>query len=391
MLLSLSRRALALVALPLALLVPLAPAARAQAPQPPELAARAYVLIDVTAGQELASRNPDQAVEPASLTKLMTAYLVFQALREKKLDLQQELAVSERAWRTGMTGASRSFIDLNSKVKVEDLIKGMIVQSGNDATVALAEGVSGTVEQFVERMNRQALAFGLKATSFRNPEGLTAAGHTSTARELAVIARRLMADFPESLPYYSMRDFTYNKIKQENRNLLLRRDPSVDGLKTGYTDAAGYCLIATARREFPNGQRRLLSVVLGTTSAEARAIESQKLLNWGYSAYDAIRLFEANQAVATPRVWKGSANQVKVGLPQALYVAVPRGQGAEVRTEVTHNEPLLAPIAAGQPVGRLKVMVGTQELAAMPITALEAVGVAGLFGRAWDSLRLLIQ
>ena len=385
-------RTAGLAALIAALAALASPAARAQALQPPEAAARAYILYDVTADQELAARNADQPVEPASLTKLMTAYLVFQALREKKLDLAQELPVSERAWRTGMTGASRSFIDLNSRVKVEDLVKGMIVQSGNDATVALAEGVAGTVEQFVERMNRQAQAFGLTATAFKNPEGLTAPGHTSTARDLAVIARRLMADFPESLPYYSMREFTYNKIKQENRNLLLRRDPSVDGLKTGFTEAAGYCLVATARRDFPNGQRRLLSVVLGTASAEARAIESQKLLNWGYTAFDAVKLFDANHAVATPRVWKGSSDQVKVGAgPQALYVTVPKGDAGQLKTEITHNEPLVAPIAAGARVGTLKVTAGTRTVAEVPLVALEDVKVAGLFGRAWDSLRLLIK
>ena len=243
--------------------------ASAQMPQPPEVAARAYLLFDVTTGQVLASRDPDTPTEPASLTKIMTAYIVFQALKDGKLSLEQELPVSERAWRTGMTGASRSFIVLNSRVKVEDLIKGMIVQSGNDATVALAEGVGGSVEQFVEMMNRQVQTFGLKQTKFLNPEGLTAPGHQSTARELATIATRLIQDFPEQFKYYSMKDYTYNKIKQPNRNLLLYRDPSVDGLKTGYTDAAGYCLIATARRDLPGGNRRLVSVVLGTASPEA--------------------------------------------------------------------------------------------------------------------------
>jgi D-alanyl-D-alanine carboxypeptidase (penicillin-binding protein 5/6) len=265
------------------------------------------------------------------------------------------------------------------------------VQSGNDATVALAEGVGGTVEQFVERMNRQAQAFGLKSTGFKNPEGLTAPGHTSTARDLAIIAQRLIGDFPESLPFYSMREFTYNKIRQENRNLLLRRDPSVDGLKTGFTDAAGYCLIATAKRDFPNGQRRLLSVVLGAASAEARAIESQKLLNWGYTAFDAVKLFDANHVLATPPVWKGSRNQVKIGVDHALMITVPKGEGGQLKTEVTHNQPLLAPIAAGQRVGTLKVSAAGRVVAELPVNALEAVDGAGFFGRAWDSLRLLIK
>ncbi|HET6786890.1 MAG TPA: D-alanyl-D-alanine carboxypeptidase family protein, partial [Aquabacterium sp.] len=282
-------------------------------PQPPEVAARAFILQDLSSGQTLAARQADTPVEPASLTKLMTAYLVFQALQNGKLQLTQDLPVSERAWRTGMTGASRTFIKVNSRVNVDDLIKGMIVQSGNDATTALAEGVGGTVEAFVDMMNRQAQAFGLKATHFKNPEGLTAPGHVSTARELSVIASRLITDFPNSLPYYSMKEFSYNGIRQNNRNLLLWRDPTVDGLKTGFTEAAGYCLISTAKRSTGGVSRRLLSVVVGTASPEARANESQKLLNWGYSAFDVVKLFDAGQAVSTAPVWKGAANTVKLG------------------------------------------------------------------------------
>ncbi|MEY2874424.1 MAG: hypothetical protein RLZZ373_1795, partial [Pseudomonadota bacterium] len=266
-------------------------------PQPPEIAAKAYVLLDLSADQALAGRNADATVEPASLTKLMTAYLVFQALRDKKLSLDQELTVSERAWRTGMTDASRMYIQVGAKVKVEDLIKGMIVQSGNDATVLLAEAVGGSVENFVAMMNRQAQAFGLKVSQFKNPEGLPAPGHISTVRELGTIATRLLVDFPGDVRYYSIKEFTYNKITQQNRNLLLWRDPSVDGLKTGYTDAAGYCLIATAKRDFPNGPRRLISVVVGAASKEARAVESQKLLNWGYSAWDSVKVYDARQVV----------------------------------------------------------------------------------------------
>ncbi len=374
---------------------------RAQAPgtalpQPPEIAAKSYLLLDMTSGQVLASREADTPTEPASLTKLMTAYLVFSALRDKKLDLNQELVVSERAWRTGMSGASRMYIDLNSKVRVEDLIKGMIIQSGNDATVALAEGVAGSVERFVELMNQQAAAFGLKNTSFKNPEGLTAAGHLSTARELGVIAQRLISDFPQFLPYYSTREFTWNKIKQSNRNLLLYRDPTVDGLKTGYTDAAGYCLISTAKRDFPNlGQRRLISVVLGAASMDARAAESQKLLNWGFTAWDAIKLFEANQAVATPEVWKGKANQVKLGRTTPIVVAVPSGQAGKLSTAVQRAQPLVAPIQQGERVATLQVRLGndpkTAPFAEVPLNALESVPTAGVLGRAWDSLRLLLK
>ena len=361
-------------------------------PQAPEVAARAFILQDLSTGQTLASRLPDQAVEPASLTKLMTAYLVFQALQSGKLQMTQDVPVSERAWRTGMTGASRTFIQVNSRVNVDDLIKGVIVQSGNDATVALAEAVGGSVEVFVEMMNRQAQAFGLKATTFRNPEGLTAPGHTTTARELSVIATRLITDFPQSLPYYSMKEFTFNGIKQPNRNLLLYRDPTVDGLKTGYTDAAGYCLISTAKRPVPGGgTRRLLSVVVGAASPEARANESQKLLNWGYSAFDVVKLFDAGQAINTAPVWKGAANTVRLGRTAPLVVVVPRGLAAQVKTSVTRRDPLLAPLNKGQVMGTLKIQLGGQPWQEVPLQTLEAVPSAGFFGRAWDALRLSIQ
>jgi D-alanyl-D-alanine carboxypeptidase (penicillin-binding protein 5/6) len=361
-------------------------------PQPPEVAARAFILQDLSTRQTLSARNADQTVEPASLTKLMTAYLVFQALGNGKLSLQQELPVSERAWRTGMTGASRSFINVNSRVKVDDLIKGMIVQSGNDATVALAEGIGGSVETFVEMMNRQALAFGLKTTHFANPEGLTAPGHVSTARELSIIATRLITDFPHSLPYYSMKEYTYNGIKQGNRNLLLFRDPTVDGLKTGYTDNAGYCLIATAHRPVPGGaERRLLSVVVGTASPEARANESQKLLNWGYSSFDVVKLFDANQAVTTAQVWKGQAATARLGRSSAITVVVPRGQGNAIQTNVTRPNPLLAPLAKGQTVGSLEIKVSGAPWQTLPLQSLDEVPQAGFFGRVWDAIRLGLQ
>ncbi len=366
-------------------------AAQAQAPQPPEIAARSYILLDVNSSQVLAAKDPDMSVEPASLTKLMSAYLVFQALKDGKLSLQQDVAVSERAWRTGMTGASRSYIDVGSRVKVEDLVKGMIVQSGNDATVALAEAVGGSVEHFVELMNRQAQSFGLKSTTFKNPEGLPAAGHVSTARELMIIAAHVVRDFPQYSSYDAMKEFTYNKIKQQNRNLLLWRDPTVDGLKTGYTDAAGYCMIATAKRDTPSGLRRLLSVVLGTASSEARANESQKLLNWGYSAFDNVKLYDAGQSLADARVWKGSANQVKLGSQEPLLVTVPRGTGSGLKTEIQRTDPLLAPLAKGQRVGTIKITSGGQVVAERALVALDAVGSAGFFGRAWDAIRLGIQ
>ena len=366
--------------------------AQAQMPQPPEVAAKAYLLIDLTANQILAAKDPDMAVEPASLTKLMTAYLVFDALKSRKIDLKQALPVSERAWK--MPG-SRMFIDPKMKVSVEDLIKGMVVQSGNDATVALAEGVGGSVERFVQMMNDQAKFLGMKNSSYRNPEGLNESGHTTTARDLGVLATRLLRDFPEYVSYYAIKKYRYEgtpAANDSNRNLLLFRDATVDGLKTGHTKAAGYCLVATAKRDFPNlGARRLLSVVLGAESENARANESQKLLNWGFSAFDAVKLFDAGQPVLSPSVWKGKTAFVKLGAFQPLVVAVPSGTAAQIKTEVARPEPLVAPFAKGQTVGSLRVLRADQLLFEVPLVALEAVEQAGVWGRACDALRLWIK
>ena len=367
--------------------------AAAQAPQPPEIAARSYMLLDVSANQVLASRgDPDAPVEPASLTKLMTGYLVFDALRSKKIQLEQKLPVSERAWK--MPG-SRMFIDPSMQVPVDDLIKGMIVQSGNDATVALAEGVGGSVDRFVELMNQQAKALGMKNTSYRNPEGLTAPGHTTTARDLSILATRLMQEFPDYLHYYSIKKYRYPgtpTANDTNRNMLLFRDPTVDGLKTGYTEAAGYCLIATAKRDFPNlANRRLLAIVLGASSESARANEAQKLLNWGYTAWEGLKLFEGNQAVLEPPVWKGTSDTVKLGQVQPIVLAVPAGSGAQIKTEVARPDPLVAPFTKGQQVGTLKILTGGEVLREVPLVALEAVEQAGVFGRAWDAIRLWIK
>ena len=380
-------------------------AAAAQTPQAPEIAAKSYLLLDLTAGQVLAAKAQDDLVEPASLTKLMTAYLVFDALRARKVDLKQTLPVSERAWK--MPG-SRMFIDPKMQVSVEDLLKGMIVQSGNDATVALAEGVGGTVEHFVEMMNAQAQALGMKSTSYRNPEGLTAPGHRTTARDLGLLATRLMQDFPQYVGLYAIKHYRYPgtpAANDNNRNLLLFRDPTVDGLKTGHTDAAGYCMVATAHREYPNlvvagapagtaaalGSRRLLSIVLGADSEATRAAESQKLLNWGYTAYNAIKLFDAGQAVVTPTVWKGAQSSVKVGAFQALVVAVAGGSAGGLTTQVLRTDPLLAPLANGQQVATLRVLQGDKVVREMPLVALEAVPQAGFLSRTWDAMRLWIR
>jgi len=377
----------------------------AQAPQAPEIAARSYMLLDVTANQILAQKDIDAPLEPASLTKLMTAYLVFDALRSKKIDLKQTFPVSERAWK--MPG-SRMFIDPKMKVPVEDLIKGMIVQSGNDATMALAEGVGGSLERFVQLMNEQAKALGMTATGYKNPEGLTEAGHTTTARDLSILATRLMQDFPDYVSYYAIKKYRYEgtpAANDSNRNLLLFRDPTVDGLKTGHTEAAGYCLVATAKRDVPGlgkvgaaagspdalGSRRLLSIVLGTASENARANESQKLLNWGYTAFEAVKLFDANQPVATPKVWKGKESTMALGQTRAIVVAVPAGMGAKLTTQISRPEPLVAPFAKGQQVGTLKISSGGQALTEVPLLALQGVEQAGVLGRAWDALRLWIK
>jgi D-alanyl-D-alanine carboxypeptidase (penicillin-binding protein 5/6) len=373
----------------------------AQTPQPPEVAARAYLLLDVTSNQVLASKDPDLAVEPASLTKLMTSYLVFDALRGKKLDLKQSLPVSERAWK--MPGP-RMFIDPKLPVPVEDLIKGMVVQNGNDATMALAEAVGGTAERFVQMMNDQAKALGMQSTGYKNPEGQAEAGHTTSARDLGVLATRLMADFPDYMGFYAIKKYHYAGTppsNDSNTNLLLFRDPTVDGLTTGYTDTAGYCMVATAKRDFTStpvagapaatGSRRLLSIVLGAANENARANESQKLMNWGFTAYEAVKLFDAEQAVVIANVWKGTQSSVKLGRHQPILVAVPAGTATKLKTQVVRTDPLVAPLGKDQPVGTLRVLAGDQPMAEVPLLVLDAVEQAGILGRAWDAVRLWIR
>ena len=365
----------------------------AQSPVVPEVAARAYILMDLSAaGQILAEKQADAPVEPASLTKLMTAYLVFDALRSQKISLEQRFKVSERAWK--MSG-SRMFIDPKMEVPVEDLLKGMIVQSGNDATVALAEGVAGSVERFVELMNEQAKALGMTRTSYKNPEGLTESGHSTTARDLATLAQRLLQDFPDRTHYYSIKKYRYPgtpAANDSNRNLLLYSDPSVDGLKTGYTQAAGYCMVVTAKRDVQGlPSRRLLSVVLGAASEIVRAQESQKLLNWGYTAFDAVKLFDANQAVVEAPVWKGRSNVLLLGRADPVVVIVPSGMAARLRSEVVRNEPLVAPFVKGQQAARIKFYISDRLLSEKPLFVLESVEESGVLGRAWDALRLWVK
>ena len=375
----------------------------AQTPQPPEVAAKSYLLLDLTSGQVLAERDADAPADPASLTKLMTAYLVFSALRDKKVTLEQTLPVSLRAWAERKGGGSLMFIEPRSTPTVADLLRGMIVNSGNDASVALAEGVGGTLENFVDLMNRQAQAWGLKNTSFKNVTGLTEAGHQSTARDLSVIASHIIDDFPEYYRLYSIRKYRFEGAppsNENNRNVLLLRDPTVDGMKTGYTEAAGYCLIASAVREFPNlgsvgagpGKRRLLSVLLNTTSMNARADESQKLLNWGFTAFDDVRLFQAGQIIVAAPVWKGSTREVNLGAGGVVIVSVPAGEATKLQTRVERTDPLIAPLAAGQRVGTLKVNLASgATVAERPLQVLDAVPQAGFFGRLWDAIRLWIK
>ena len=365
----------------------------AQAPQAPEIAAKSYLLIDINSDQVLAERAPDVQADPASLTKLMTAWLVFDALKAKKLTLEQTLPVSLRAWSERKGGGSLMFIDPKMTPKVDELLRGMIAVSGNDAAVALAEGVAGSLDSFVAMMNRQSQAWGLKNTQFKNVSGLSEAGHYSSARDLGVIAAHVLRDFPDYYAsYYGLRNYTFNNIKQDNRNMLLGRDPSIDGMKTGYTDAAGYCLVASAQRDMPNGKRRLLSVVMGATSREGRASESQKLLNWGWTAWDDVRLFEAGKPVAQVPVWKGQQPTAALGAAQPMVVTVPKGEGDKLKTVISRTDPLVAPLAAGQRVGTLDVSTAAGvKIASLPLVVLQAVPQAGLLGRAWDSIRLWIK
>lgn len=360
-------------------------------PQPPEVAARAYVLQDLASMQTLAARQADQRIEPASLTKLMTAYLVFQAIDAGKLQAQQKWVVSELAWKTGLNSGSRSHLAAGAEVSVDDLLKGMIVHSGNDATVALAEGLAGSVDAFVERMNRQAQAFGLKATQFRNPEGRVVAGHFSTPREMAMIAARLVSDFPKSLAYFSLKEATLGGVKQPSRNVLLWRDPTIDGLQTSYAEGAGYGLAVTSQRTLGGASRRLIAVVVGTSSPESRASEGQKLLNWGHGAFDVIKLFSANQSVVDAPVWKGASSKVPVGRLQPIMVVVPKGQGSGLKTQLVRQDPLLAPLTRGQTVATLKISLAGQPWQDVPLQALEPVPSAGWLGRAWDAIRLGVQ
>lgn len=353
-------------------------------PNPPALAAKSWVLLDWQSRQMLVEKEADRRIEPASLTKVMTAYLVYDALKQKRITLDQLARVSERGYKTE---GSRMFLDPRVPATVEDLLKGMVVQSGNDATVTLAETVGGSEDAFVDLMNKQAARMGLKNTHFTNSTGLPDPQHYTTARDLATLAAELIRAFPEYLPLYSIREFRYNNITQYNRNRLLLLDPTVDGLKTGHTEAAGYCLIATAKRE----PRRLISVVLGTASEVARATESQKLLNYGFQFYETVRLYQKDQPVSVLPVFKGSRSELRAGFTEDFHLSVPIGRADRLKATLESRQPLIAPVPAGEPVGTLTVTLDGKPVGKYPVVALEEIGVANIFGRAWDSLRLMFD
>ena len=353
-----------------------------QLPTPPALAAKSWLLIEAGSGQELAAQAADERLEPASLTKLMTAYLTFAAIKQGTIKPEQTIVVSEKAWKAQ---GSRMFIQVNTQVKIDDLIKGMIVQSGNDACVALAEAIAGSEETFAQMMNQQAQKLGMKATNFKNAAGMPDPEHYTTARDLATLTRALIHDFPEDYAkYYSMKEFRYNNITQPNRNRLLWLDPTVDGVKTGHTDAAGYCLISSAKRD----TRRLISVVLGTKSDAVRTQESLKLLNFGFQAYDAVKLYAKDDAVANLPVWKGQAKTLKAGFTEDFIMVVPKGYGPRIKSELQSQQPLIAPVAQGQVVGTMKVSIDGKPYGDFPVVAIDGVPVAGIFGRAIDTIRL---
>ena len=369
----------------LAFLIFIVVEAHAAPPQPPSVIGKSWMIGDLSSGQVIAAQKVDERFEPASLTKLMTAYVVFAALRERKLALDQQVNVSTRAWKAP---GSRMFIEPRRPVTVDELIRGMVVQSGNDACIALAEAVAGNEEVFVQMMNREAERLGMKNTKFMNASGLPDAQHYSTAQDLYILSAALIRDFPDQYAqYYSQKEYRYNNITQPNRNRLLWIDPSVDGLKTGHTEAAGYCLIASSRR----GGRRLLSVLLGSTSEATRAQESLKLLNWGYQFLDSVKLYAAGAPVRSLEVWKGAVRDVKVGVGADLFVTVPKGEAEKLKAELVSQQPLVAPLAKGQRVGVLRVTHDGKPFGEHPLIALEPVAAAGFFGRTWDTLRLWLK
>lgn len=366
------------------LLLSLAGLARSQPVTPPPIAAKAFIVVDTLSGQALAAANENDRFEPASLTKVMTAYLVFDAIRTGKLDANANVAVSETVMRAA---GARMFVAPGKPVTVTQLLRGMIVQSANDAAIALAEAVAGSEAAFVARMNEQARRMGLANTSFVNVTGRPAPGHHASARDLATLAAHLMREFPDRYSLYSEKEFTYDRITQANRNRLLWTDPTVDGVKTGFTEAAGYCLLASAKR----GERRLISVVLGAQTDALRTSETQKLLNFAFQAYDTRRLYRKGQAVAAPAVYKGTRSAVPLGFDHDIWLTLPRDRFDGLTAVLETQQPFVAPLAAGQKAGIMKLMREQSTLAEIPVVALEEVPVAGFLSRGWDTLRLFFK
>ncbi|MGO3131840.1 MAG: D-alanyl-D-alanine carboxypeptidase family protein [Alcaligenes sp.] len=350
----------------------------------PSLTARAWLSMDVNSGQIIAAEGLNERVEPASLTKLMTAYLVFDALETGRLKLDQTVVISDKAWRTE---GSRMFVKVNSQVPVNDLLQGVIVQSGNDASVALAEAVAGSEDAFAALMNEEAAKLGLTATHFVNSTGLPDPEHLTSVRDLGVLSAALVARFPQYLHYYSQKEYTYNNIKQPNRNRLLWLDNTVDGLKTGHTQSAGYCLVSTALRD----GRRVVSVVVGTANDAARTENSLKLLNWSFQNFETVKLYDASNPAVTARVWEGELENVGLGTEGALWLTVPRGKSSEIKPVANYTQPLLAPLSKGDKVGTLTLSLDGKVLAEQPLLVLEDVPEAGFFGRMADKVRLMFE
>jgi len=360
---------------------PAATATSATAQPAPTIAARAYLLLDFASGTAIVEQNADERREPASLTKLMTAYLTFAALREGKIMPSQSVPVSTAAWHAE---GSRMFIEPRRAVSVDELLRGMVVQSGNDASIALAELVEGSEPAFVARMNAEAKRMGLANTNFANVTGLSQPDHYSTARDLGTLAAALIRDYPDYYKLYSIKEFRYNNITQPNRNRLLWVDPYVDGMKTGHTEAAGWCLIASAKR----GERRQIAVVLGASSDAMRASEAERLLNYGFQAFDTVHLYHSGETVQSLRVWKGADNSIAAGFFADQYLTLPKGKAPALQLTMTASEPLVAPVLQGQRVGTVKVALEGKTLAELPMVALAEVPTANIFGRAWDTMRL---
>lgn len=354
-------------------------------PPPPALAVKAYLLRDFNSNNIIAQQSGNSRVEPASLTKLMTAYVVFQALKNGHLQLNQTLPVSTKAWKVG---GSKMFIEPNKPVTVDELLHGTITQSGNDSSIALAEGVAGTEEAFADMMNKEAARLGMSNTHFVNATGLPDPQHYTTAYDLSLLASALIRNFPDQYKrLYSAKEYTYNKITQPNRNRLLWLDPYVDGMKTGHTDAAGYCLISSAKR----GESRLISVVLGAASDSSRATESQKLLNYGFQFYESHLVYKRGQTISKLKIWKGHNDSLAATVADDLFITLPKGEYARVKASLTSKQPLIAPINAGQEIGTLQFMLDGKIISERKLVAAEKVEVAGIFGRLWDSIKLLFQ